>query len=177
MWGRPLIIFSGLHFPFLLIAPKLFERYFMVLLPGTLALAGAMSLRSRWQLRLPALAILGILAVILAHDQFLAKNAALWQLGRRALARGIPARDIDGGFQWNGWHSTHGIERGRDESPPRGLTQRSTGRFPSVTGRYKLVSSPPPGAHVIDSASYQLWLTPGERRLFLVEAGQVTQTR
>ena len=149
----------------------------MVLLPGTLALAGATSLRSRWQLRLPALAILGILAVILAHDQFLAKNAALWQLGRRALARGIPARDIDGGFQWNGWHSTHGIERGRDESPPRGLTQRSTRRFPSVTGRYKLVSSPPPGAHVIDSASYQLWLTPGERRLFLVEAGQVTQTR
>lgn len=63
----------------------------------------------------------GLWAVGAQHDYF-AWNEARWKLLRRAEASGIPAREIDGGYEVNGWLT---FERGRPnaDDPECGLRQ------------------------------------------------------
>jgi len=50
------------------------------------------------------LALYAWISVGLMHD-WLAWNAARWELGRQALAQGIATTDIEGGFEWDGWYA------------------------------------------------------------------------
>lgn len=59
------------------------------------------------QLSIPvALAGLGVLAAAswLLMTDYWSWNEARWQLGRSLLAQNIPARRIDGGYEWDGWY-------------------------------------------------------------------------
>ena len=168
---RPLFLFSMVHFPFLLISPFLFDRYFLVFLPGALCLAagtgGGLS-RWAWRAEVITLGAVGVLSACLIHD-WLAWNSARWELGRRALGRGIPPAEIEGGFEWDAWFSPDGEVPGFDPRP-RGLTLPFTRcYFADVTGRFALAFSEPPGTRTLDTEPYRLWLIPGERRFFLVE--------
>jgi hypothetical protein len=102
--GVPLLfglLAAGLTLPYY----AFYEDYLLPLLPSAL-LAGALALRRvDWH---AGLAVAGV--VILAawsiwwEREYLDRLATVWQVGRAVVARGVPAAEIDGGFEWNGWH-------------------------------------------------------------------------
>ena len=124
------------------------------------------------------LAVFAWISLGLMHD-WMAWNSARWTLGRRAVSRGIHPNDIEGGFEWDGWHSP--IRRPEESPPLTGLTLPFTDMyFRNVTGRYVLSFSEEcetlfrgpaaiPGRRVLDSEPYYQWLTPGRKEFFLVE--------
>jgi 4-amino-4-deoxy-L-arabinose transferase-like glycosyltransferase len=167
-----LCCFSLLHVPFLLIAPSLFDRYLLVLVPGALALtAGVPGGTVRWKAGLAGLAglaVFGALSMALWHD-WLAWNCARWEVGRWALARDIAATDIEGGFEWDGWYAPGPAAR-PSAGLPRGLVLPfNRDRFPQVTGRLALTFSDIPGSKRIDAAGYRLWLYRQDLAFYLVE--------
>ncbi len=169
--AHPFFLYTALHVPILLVSPYLFDRYLIVLMPGTLVLAAGGPLRLRWRTGLGALALFAVCSVGLMHD-WLAWNSARWGLGRRALARGISAEDIEGGYEWDGWYAPGPVADASDGpiGPPRGLTLPFDHfRHPHITGRYALAFSHLPGTAVLDDRTYRLWLVPGEWRFFLLE--------
>lgn len=176
---RPILLFTLWQVPFLLIAPELYDRYLLALVPGALAIAvsGAPARRSRLLPALAALAVTAVLSVGLMHD-WLAWNAARWEVGRRALARGIAPHEIEGGFEWDGWF--------RPDQPPPATAGKRPGltlelihrRFGHVLGRYALSFSERPEPFRLDPARfrpirldaepYTLWLIPGRRQFLLI---------
>jgi hypothetical protein len=116
---------------------------------------------------------MAVFSVITTHDWF-AWDSARWKLGERALGMAIKASDIEGGFEWDAWHS-----------PPRGMVRIVQGQetvarahglalpfdvqaFPYLTGRYALSLSPDPRAQTLAGEPYRLWLKPGERYVYLL---------
>jgi hypothetical protein len=161
---------------FIFIAAEVYDRYLLFLLPGALSLAacGAKAGTAQEEPRqhlLPALVALGAVGLVsvgLMHD-WLAWNSARWELGRRAVARQIEPLDIEGGFEWDGWHAPVG-----ENPPPPGplswpVLPFTREWFPLVTGRYALSFSKLEGARTIDSEPYDLWLRPGRFQFFLCE--------
>jgi hypothetical protein len=171
---RPLTLFTLLQVPFLLVAPDLYDRYFLFLLPGALALVwgegqegrDAPLLRLRWCAALVVLVVLALVSVGLMHD-WLAWNSARWELGRRAVASGVPPLDIEGGVEWDGWFDS--LDEPTAPVPPSPLKLRFTKEwFPAIRGRYALSFSEEPGTRRIDAEPYDVWLPPGRRELFLI---------
>jgi len=165
----PLSLYSGLHALLLLVSPTLYDRYLIVLMPGALALATKVPFRLRWPAGLCSLALTASFSVGLMHD-WLAWNSARWELGRRALARGIPVDEIEGGLEWDSWHAQVGVATESSGPSRRGLMLPFNRiRFPHLTGRYALAFSRPKGTDVLDSQPYRLWLVPGARRFLLIK--------
>ena len=73
-------------------------------LPSALLVALLAVPRLRWQ---PA-ALVGVLTLagwsIWWERDYLGRRAALWQAGQALVERGIPPDEIDGGYEWIGWH-------------------------------------------------------------------------
>jgi hypothetical protein len=170
-WSDPILLLAALQVPLVMMLGMLFDRYVLFFLPAALYVAAAKTSKSpsHW---LPAMALLlgfGLVSVGLMHD-WLAWNSARWALGRRAVhERGIDPKDIEGGFEWNGWHAP--VPRPLDApSQQTGLVLKFTqDYFPHVTGRYALSFSEMPGTVVIDSEPYQEWLSPGEKKFLLIQ--------
>lgn len=168
-WRQPLLLFTMLHALVLLFSPFLYDRYLIPLLPGAFlaAAAGSGAERARPWPALITLAVLAFLSVALMHD-WLAWSGAKWSLGRQALAQGIAACDIEGGYEWDGWHSEV-PGRWNQRARPQGLmTPFMAGIFPHLTGKYALSFSPLTGTTVLETEPYRLWLLPGERRFHLL---------
>jgi hypothetical protein len=193
-------LFTIFQLGFILVAPDIWDRYALMLFPGALALVSANDAPSRretlepwrWSAGLAVAGLFGVISVALMHDWF-AWNSARWELGRRAVAqRGIAPTDIEGGFEWNGWHTPPADGQSREwrnffksldkvADTPRGLALLPTRVwFDHVTGRYALSFTPLAGAKVLDEEPYNQWLLPGERKFYLLEAppdeGQAAQT-
>ncbi len=177
---QPLMLFTLLQALLLFVSPAIFDRYFMFLMPGAIALlaiepAGAEvpSTRLRWIGGLAVLALVGLVSVGLMHD-WLSWNRARWELGSRALAKGIPARDIEGGFEWDGWNDpavARGEEPGHDPTAhePRGLILEFTGHYyPWVRGLYALSFCELPDSTRVDAVPYSTWLPPRQKQFFLL---------
>jgi hypothetical protein len=187
----PLVLFSLLQVPFLLVAPDIWDRYLLVLIPSFLALAvwpvgsvernGTRRLTLQAVAALAALLLLAVLAVGLMHD-WLAWNSARWQLGRRALDHVGPL-DIEGGLEWDGWYDLQLSEQGRRRSweelfgrsvqrgpgAPGSLTLPQTRVwFPGVRGRLALSFSQEPNTVLMDEEPYRLWLLPGKLAFLLL---------
>jgi hypothetical protein len=170
--GADLLLLYGLFSaPLLLISPVVFDRYLLVLLPPALGWAVAAGAgRVRPVAGLAGLAVCAVLSVLLMHD-WLSWNAARWELGRRAIARGVAPAAVEGGFEWDGWYSAAGASRGQADPCPPLVLPSNHRLFPEVTGRLALGFTAPPGSTVIDSEPYFLVLPPGERRFLLVGSG------
>jgi hypothetical protein len=170
-WGSPLVLFTILQVPFLLIAVEFYDRYLLFFLPGALAVAAAAAEaapRSRaWGAAGLAVAVLvGVLSVGLMHD-WLAWNGARWALGRRAVPS-VNALDIEGGLEWDGWY-TLPLKASPTPEPLRWPVLPFTRkRFPAVRGRLALSFSHLRGTQVVDTEPYDLWLNPGEHRFYLL---------
>lgn len=132
---------------------RVFDRYFFpcllglalaaVLLPGA-ARRDARRRRLGVGLAVALLAaLLGGLSVAAVHDHF-RWNEARWRLVERAAAIGVPAAEIDGGFEVNGWLEYEG-------TPPRRPT-RTCGRrtrWSCFELPYAIGFAPPPGGEVV----------------------------
>jgi Dolichyl-phosphate-mannose-protein mannosyltransferase len=170
-WSDPILLLGALQIPLVMMLGNLFDRYVLFFLPAALYVAAEKPSNSRSRL-LPAMALLlgfGLVSVGLMHD-WLAWNSARWALGRRAVhERGIDPKDIEGGFEWNGWHAP-APRRLDTASPQAGLVLKFTqDYFPHVTGRYALSFSEMPGTVVVDSEPYPEWLSPGQKRFLLIQ--------
>lgn len=85
-----------------------FDRYLLVLIPfWMLALGGGWG-EAAVPNRLATLFLLMLFAafgVAATHDSF-SWNRARWQLlDEQVVQKGIPPQDVDGGFEFNGWHA------------------------------------------------------------------------
>jgi 4-amino-4-deoxy-L-arabinose transferase-like glycosyltransferase len=180
--AAPLPLFTFFSIPFILIAPDFYDRYLLFVLPGALALAAAdrsgvpeAESGRAWLAPLATLTALGLISIGLMHD-WLAWNAARWQLGRRAVARQIEPRDIEGGVEWDAWYAPP------DAEPPPNQARRwpvlpfTREWFPAITGHFALSFSPVRGSMQLDSEAYELWLMPGRRQFLLIEAPPLPPT-
>jgi hypothetical protein len=173
-WAAPLTLFALFAVPFLLIAPDLYDRYLLFLLPGVLGLAAtelptaneAPESRRHRIAGIAAVAVLAAVSVGLMHD-WLAWNAARWELGRRAVARHVDPRDIEGGVEWDAWYAPPDeASSGSRRWPVLPFTREW---FPAITGHYALSFSEIRGARRVDAEPYELWLLPGRREFLLIE--------
>jgi hypothetical protein len=138
---NPFVLFTLVHALLLLVSPLLCDRYLIPLMPGALALAATPEARRRWA---PGLVVLGVFAAgaLGLMPDWLARKSARWELGRRALARGIAADEIEGGFEWDGWYAPEPVAHGQTAGLPSGLTLPFDHfRHPHITGRYALAFS------------------------------------
>lgn len=188
--NNPLVLFSLLQMPFVVIAPALWDRYlFPVILPGALVLAGTETRSTEreaaawWRcMAVVWVGIMGIFSVGVMHD-WLTWNAAAWNLGRRALARSIDPLDIEGGMEWDGWHQAAQAQpqhrTWREMFSPLSIRERAGAErgftlpttrvwFPHVRGRYALSFSPLPNTVLVDAEPYRLWFLSGEHRIYLL---------
>jgi 4-amino-4-deoxy-L-arabinose transferase-like glycosyltransferase len=168
-----LTLFTLFHIALLFAAPKVYDRYLIVLMPGALAAVVAPATeRSRPLAGFVLLTIFAVVSLGLMHD-WLAWNSARWELGRRAVARGIAASDIEGGLEWDSWYADTPVAPEGTVTPPRGLMLPfNRNRFPQLTGRYALAFKKPQGTILLDVEPYRLWLIPGEYELALVQQEQ-----
>jgi len=100
------VLLSGLMMA-ALTAPmaQLWDEYLVVFVPASLYLVlreGRVSLRGSYA---GALVCAAMLAYTLPEQaDYLAWNDARWTLGRRLVDAGVPATEIQGGFEWIGWY-------------------------------------------------------------------------
>jgi hypothetical protein len=171
-WRDPLLLFTLVQVPLLLLVKDFYDRYMLFLLPGCLYAVGCQLVvpPRRWWPSFLLLAASAGLSLGLMHD-WLAWNRARWELGRRALERHIHPWEIEGGVEWDGWFAPE--ENAEEPSrQARRLTLPFTDDwFPHVAGRYALSFSQLSGTQLSDSEPYALWLAPGQRRFFLVRLG------
>jgi hypothetical protein len=165
----PLAIFALLQIPLLLAAPLLFDRYLLTLAPAALLLAATdhVPQRPAWPLAAGVLAASAIVSIALEHD-WLSMSIARWNLGQRAVTGyGIDVWDLEGGLNWDGWHTSSprppGVQRGQSYRFKDLLKW-----FPHISARYALSYSLYPRAIELDSEPYGLWLPPQRGRLFLI---------
>jgi hypothetical protein len=167
----PIMLFCSIQGFLILVAPSLYDRYLLVLFPAALLLAIAPTPRTQATF-VPAMAILavaGVLAVCLMHD-WLSWNSARWALGRKAVSEGTREWQIEGGFEWNGWHAPQ-------PRPPRPRFPRehrlrliyTDNNFWWVTGDYALAFSQQPASIILKSRAYSLWLNSGQHEFLLLK--------
>jgi hypothetical protein len=192
--GRSLLVASLLQVGLMGLTRPVYDRYLIVLLPAVVLRTiprRSPSDRPRWWAGLAALAIAAAVSIGVMHD-WLASNAARWELGRRSVARGIAPEDIEGSLPWNGWYSPQAfcplsfaeqmassarwdfgyqprpLPRNALKPDPQSLAEPFTRlAFPGITGRYA-ISHELPGTTAIDSLPYRIWLPPGIRRHLLI---------
>jgi hypothetical protein len=177
-----LTVFTILQGLLLFASRPLYDRYVFVLLPGAFALVVTAGDLLRPRLALGTLLIVasGILSVAVTHD-WLETNSARWRIATRAVQSGLDPREIDGGREWVGWHSA---VMARLRNPPR-FAELPRGvnywpdqyEFPGLPGTYAVSFSSVVydlEHHIIptrqiDSERYWLWLSPKERKVFVLK--------
>ena len=169
---RLLAAFTLLQAVGLAVSPVAFDRYALPLLPGAIgAAAWPSGARPHRVAGACLLLLFAASSLALMHD-WLSWNAARWALGRRALARGIGAQEIEGGIEWDGWFSSGGPWR---TAGPHGLVLPFNARFfGDAPVPYALAFSQPAGTTRVDAEPYCSWLPPRAGEFLLVEsaAGQ-----
>jgi hypothetical protein len=175
-----LLWFTLLQFFIVFTLPAVADRYFEVLFPGAIFLVvtrcfppapgrtGGVAL---------AVGLYALISIALMHD-WLAWNAARWELGRQLIAtRVVQPEDIEGGFEWNGWFTCPGPGRPQVLAAP-GRPNRDDGAlllpftrhyFPDVIGEFALAFTPLPNSMVVASQPYSRWLPPATKTFFLVQ--------
>src|SRR5262249_49346968 len=147
---------------------QLMDRYLVPLLPGALALMVINGCRGwRYKMSAVGVVVMAIVSVASTHDWF-AWDSARWKLGERALRMEISSSDIEGGFEWDAWHSLPAgmfrVAQGQKiAASAHGLALPfDVEAFHYLTGRYALSLSLDSRARVIDREPYWLWLKRGE---------------
>jgi hypothetical protein len=171
-----LLVFTALQLGILVILPFMADRYLEVFFPGAILLAagGCTFTGARRFPAIAATAASGLIAIGLFHD-WAAWNSARWALGREAVTRNIRPMDIEGGLEWDGWHSreetfTPPAASASSNSDANSLTLPFTKSFfPMVSGRYALAFTQPTNSVIIASMPYSTWLPPGKKSFLLVQ--------
>jgi len=102
---------------------KSFDRYFLPLLL-VIIIALAQNLKHlKFNYLIAILILIPVGAYSLTQtDYYLRWNQARWELADSVLKQGVPAEQIDGGYEWDGWNSywsatNSGIKNGPETAP------------------------------------------------------------
>ncbi|MFK3981018.1 hypothetical protein ACI2K4_11650 [Micromonospora sp. NPDC050397] len=152
-----------------------FGRYLVVLVPVLLlvALAGPRRPRPGWAGVVTGLGAAGFLAalslVVTAYGSAL--DAARWRAGEELVASGVPATDIDAGFEWSGYHAPNGVDY-----VPKGtsLVNWYGAKFADNRPCYVLASSAQsePGWHLVRTVDYRSYVLAGTARLWVYDTNR-----
>jgi hypothetical protein len=166
-------LFTLWQLPFLLLAPKIHDRYLLAFIPGALAIAGHGVLQQgwRWAAGLALCALMGMASLGLMHD-WLSWNSAWWALGNRVVTHGTEATDIEGGFEWDAWHTS--LSNEKQNKPARFTLHTMRDWF--TRSRYALSFSPLAGTVTEDSEPYGLWLRPDAWKVYLIRPAETSTT-
>lgn len=130
------------------------DRYALVLVPYAIALLlSAGRLPRRWP-AFTVLAVFGLVAVAGMRDQ-LNYSRAVWQMVDALRQRGVPPRDINGGYMVNGW---------LQYAHPEDAHRNSAGEVdvPWINGAdelpYRVSNDRLSGWQVLESVGYSRWL-------------------
>jgi len=165
---HPLVVFGMLVFALLLVSMP-FDRYWIFLIPGGMALMCQGEERPLGRMAAGALLLAyGAACVALMHD-WLTWQGARWELGRWAVRQGIAANAIEGGIEWDGDHT----DRAKPSetiipAPARFFSVPALDSWFPVTGKYGLSSTPHVGARILETRPYALWLSPGRHAMYLL---------
>jgi hypothetical protein len=173
LYSSPIIAYSSIQGLLFILAPRIYDRYFLVLLPGAMAAIAARADLSIVRRRIGwiGLAAMAIFSVAVMHD-WLSWNEARWALGKKAVASGIHPWEIEGGLEWNGWY---GPENGLDLPPASGplpevlMLYNFDLHFFHIIDRYCLGATQPVDMVVRDRRPYSAWLPPRRCFAFLLE--------
>src|SRR5262249_18796695 len=172
LYSSPIVMYSLIQGLLFILAPKIYDRYFLVLLPGLIAAIAArteVSVARRW-IGWLGLTAMAIFSTALMHD-WLSWNEARWSLGKKAVASGIHPWEIEGGMAVNGWYApaTQPALPPISGTPEAFLTYNLDLHFFHVIGRYDLASEQLAGTIVRDRWPYTMWLPPGRHFFLLLE--------
>lgn len=125
----------------------LFDRYGLPLAAALVAIIAMQPQLSGRRLA-SSLLVMGVLST-LSLETALHDKSLEWDLGRGALARGIPAHDVAIDFTWAGFHGTYGS-----------LWQATQDPQPS---RYRVTLGPEPEGLILERRDRSRWWRPGFR--------------
>jgi hypothetical protein len=167
-WLNALVLSAIVSYTGILGVMGLFDRYVLPLLPLLMITIVLVSpdfpRKEHWQGKRPAIALalaslaLGaILSTAATHD-YLAWNRARWEATGDLLAESISPRQIDGGYEFNGWYLND-----IDYKPKKGKS------YWWVHGdEYKIASGPMKRHEEIERYPYTKWLPPGQGNIFVL---------
>jgi hypothetical protein len=155
----------ALYHPWL---PVRFDRYFLGALPPVLLLV-AMAPGGRDR-NLPAAQALALAALyafsVLGVQDYMAWNRARWDIVDRLMAEGIPATEIDAGYEFNGWHtSPMFIEK---DGASAFLHSGELGWW-AVNDTWAVSWLPRPGFEKVEEVPYDSWLAGEKGKLLLLK--------
>lgn len=155
-----LVLTGGFSFAPLAVAGFL-DRYLLVLLPPTLALAAAGTvIPRRWLVSAAGVVLLGFWAFSVSGTRdYFGWNRARWAALDRLVTRGIPPAWIDGGFEFNGWLTYDPTYRGNSA---RSWWWVDDDRFRAAFG-------PMAGYQEVDREPYRRLLPPGDGAIVILE--------
>lgn len=102
---------------------KSFDRYFLPLLLVIIIALSQNLKHLKFNYLFAVLILIPVGAYSLSQtDYYLKWNQARWELADSILETGVPAEQIDGGYEWDGWHSywsatDSGIKNGPETAP------------------------------------------------------------
>lgn len=142
------------------------DRYLIPVIPLLLGGAGVFSrpiprirLASRNLLAIAILCFSSCFAILGTRD-YLAWNRVRWEAIQDLMGKqNVRAEDIDGGFEFNGWH---GYETLYKKTEPRPFRLGSN-------IRYRVTFGTIPGYAVVKEYMFDLWLPPHKARILVVE--------
>jgi 4-amino-4-deoxy-L-arabinose transferase-like glycosyltransferase len=117
-------------------------------------------------------AIAGFLAVlsltVTAYGS--AVDAARWNVGRQLVASGVPATDIDAGFEWSGYHAPNGVDYGPPDAP---RINWYSAKFADNRPCFAVASSAQsqPDWHLLRTVGYREYVVTGDARLWVYDTG------
>jgi 4-amino-4-deoxy-L-arabinose transferase-like glycosyltransferase len=146
-----------------------FDRYLIVLMPLAMATTVALSPPLRIGPAFAStLAILSIYAIAGTHD-YMEWNRARWGLLAGLESRGITARSIDGGVEYNGERLAAELRTSpTDVEARRGQPESRKSWWWVVDDEWIVALSPLDGYREEDFRTFTRWLPPGEGRVLVL---------
>ncbi len=147
-----------------------FDRYLIVLVPlamaAVVALSGPLRAGSAFAATLAAVALYSVAGT---HD-YMERSRARWDLLGGLEARGVTARSIDGGVEYNGERLADELRTSpTDVEARRGQPQSRKSWWWVIDDRWILAYGPLDGYREADSRRFARWLPPGEDRVLVLE--------
>jgi len=154
---------------------SMFDRYLVFLVPlvgalisGGESTAAALCLRSRKAAGVAVLVVLALFSVGATRD-YLAWNRARWAAADELIRQqNVPASQIDGGFEFNGWY-------GYDAAHPRGLPEDGpTSWWWVKDAEYVIAMGPIPGYRTVSQYDFSRLIPPGHGAIVVLRKDTTT---
>jgi len=166
-----LLLLSGLFLGFFLLLSRYFlDRHILVLLPPVAACVAADARCPRRSLLAAGAVVFSLFSLAATHD-YLAWNTARWEALRELAARRrVSLQEIDGGFEFNGWHLAEklGTVPSDEDVRPADPWERKSWWW-VVDDRFVVAFRPLSGYRVYLTVPFKRLLPPGRGRIYVLE--------